>query len=474
MSALGKVAFSFVVDADPRFAYQGWHLARSILEHTDAKPSDINVHLTPEVDARVREVFVRAGFRTHALARFGDGRFCNKISQWTALDDLDADHFVFLDTDVILLSDCCEQLPRHTVCAKVVDLSNPSTDVLDEIMTLAGSSFEPKLCIVDAGDEKTYTGNCNGGMYSVPRLHAATLFSAWKRWAAWLLENSDPLEKANKANHLDQVSFFLAINETGLPFAFASSNVNYFVHFPGEHKYLDPSRSISVLHYHNESLNVVGLLEPKGAVTPLELAAVATANAQMSSSFLNDVFWEFRYTHFAERGSGVGSRGDNAEYKRQLLKAHGAERADSVLDVGCGDLEVVSTLSLKTYVGVDQSRAALEIAGRARPDWTFLPAPAREAPVSELVICFEVLIHQETLEAYRALVEYLAEKSGGVLIVSGYEQPTHAIDSNPMLFFHEPLSRTLAATGKFQSVRVIGSHTDVTVFCCEVVADLGV
>ena len=25
--------FSFVVDADPRFAYQGYHLARSLIEH---------------------------------------------------------------------------------------------------------------------------------------------------------------------------------------------------------------------------------------------------------------------------------------------------------------------------------------------------------------------------------------------------------------------------------------------------------
>ena len=36
-----------------------------------------------------------------------------------------------------------------------------------------------------------------------------------------------------------------------------------------------------------------------------------------------------------------------------------------------------------------------------------------------------------------------------------------------MLFFYEPLSRSLKKTGKFNSVEAIGRHTDVTVFRCE-------
>ena len=160
------------------------------------------------------------------------------------------------------------------------------------------------------------------------------------------------------------------------------------------------SQPISLLHYHNGSMNVVGALEPQGAVTTQEIAAVARANAQIARHFNNRLFWEIRYAHFIERGSGVGSRGKNLEYKRKLLRDQGAEQARSVLDVGCGDLEVVKTLALHSYVGVDQSKTALEIAKRARPDWTFFPAPAMNVPGAELVLCFEVLIHQETLGQY--------------------------------------------------------------------------
>ena len=174
-----------------------------------------------------------------------------------------------------------------------------------------------------------------------------------------------------------------------------------------------------------------------------------------------------RYANFSERGSGVGSRGENLEYKRNLLLKQGVEKARSVLDVGCGDLEVVRALNLTGYVGVDQSTTTLEIAKRARPDWTFLQAPALNASSAELVICFEVLIHQESLTAYHQLIHYLAEKTQTILIVSGYEEESKSIRSNSMLFFYEPLSRSLKKTGKFDSVEAIGRHTDVTVFRCE-------
>ena len=233
----------------------------------------------------------------------------------------------------------------------------------------------------------------------------------WRRWALWLLDNMGPLHREGKVSHVDQVSFCLAVHDLSLPFERAPSNVNYFVHFKGDHGYFDMSHPISLLHYHNDSMNMVGALEPRGALTTQEIAAVDRANAQIARHFNNKLFWDMRYARFIERGSGVGSRGQNLEYKQKLLRDQGAERARSVLDVGCGDLEVVKALALRGYVGVDQSMKSLEIAKRARPDWTFFPAPATGAPAAELVLCFEVLIHQETFAAYLGLIKYLAEKT---------------------------------------------------------------
>ena len=37
-----------------------------------------------------------------------------------------------------------------------------------------------------------------------------------------------------------------------------------------------------------------------------------------------------------------------------------------------------------------------------------------------------------------------------------------------MLFFHEPLSESFAKTGRFNSIREIGRHTDVVIYRCDV------
>jgi hypothetical protein len=44
-----------------------------------------------------------------------------------------------------------------------------------------------------------------------------------------------------------------------------------------------------------------------------------------------------------------------------------------------------------------------------------------------MVICFEVLIHQETEEAYCALIDFLAQKTIGSLLVSGFAADHDAI-----------------------------------------------
>jgi hypothetical protein len=276
------------------------------MEHSCAKPQDIHVQFTPEVGTRTIDIFKSMGCSVSRLERFGDGRFCNKLAQWSSLSRTDADHFLLLDTDMILIDDCRWWLPAEAVSAKIVDGANPRIEVLEEIMIAAGFSTMPAACAVDRNQAMTYRGNCNGGMYSVPRLYAERLFAAWRRWALWLLDNMEPLRRAGKETHVDQISFCLAIHETGIPFELAPSNLNYYIHLPGSHTYLDATRPISILHYHNASLNVVGALEPRAALTPLEVAAVGAANAQIARHFDNRVFWDMRYAHFSERGSGVG------------------------------------------------------------------------------------------------------------------------------------------------------------------------
>lgn len=464
-----RVVYSFVVDDDPLFAYQAWHLARSLVERCDAEPSSVHVQCTPEVGARTRAVFAEQGYAVHGVSRFGDGRYCNKLTQLESLRDVPFDAVVLLDTDTIAVDDLRPYVRDGAVTGKIVDFARPPLATLRIVAHASGLEAFPAVRPSDAGDGPTFDGNCNGGFYAVPRAFCETLSAEWRSRALWLLDHADPLRASGHEQHVDQVAFCLAVAHAGLPFEPAPSNANYFVHVDAPHGYLDAGRDIALLHYHG-ALNVAGVLEPPAQLVPQARAAVERANAQIARNFENRVFWDMRYRRFPERGSGVGSRGELADYKRTLLREHGAESAPSVLDVGCGDLVVVAPLAIRSYVGIDVSEDSLATARRARPDWEFRLAPAPDVAPADLVLCFEVLIHQRTADAYRDLVEFLASRTRRTLLVSGFDSGSELVDANPILFFHEPLAESLRRTGRFGDIRRIGSHTGVTVYRCDVAA----
>ncbi|MDE2561396.1 MAG: hypothetical protein KGL48_04035 [Sphingomonadales bacterium] len=461
-------AVSFIVDDDAVFPYMAWHLAHSVLKHTQLGASDIHVQFTPEVSSEVVELFRQLGCCTHRMARFGDGRYCNKLAQWENLRNEAVDHVVFLDTDMICLDDITTFLPRSAIGGKVVDLANPRLPLLDLLFERAGFIDRPPIVDVEASDERTYQGNCNGGFYSVPTQYADALFEAWRRRATMLLADIEPLRAAKKENHVDQIAFCMALHDTGLPFEGLPSNVNYYIHFQGAHCHFDSARPLALLHYHTGSLNVLGLLEPAGAVESYEKAAVAKANRQIGCNFDSRLFWDMRYRHFPERGSGVGSRGEKLIYKRELLKAEGIEKASSVLDIGCGDLEVVGAFDLHNYVGLDQSAECLTVARAKRPEWAFLQAPTIEAKPADFVVCLEVSIHQPSFGSYKSVIEFAAARTQRRLIISGYDHLADHVGSNHMIFFHEPLETSLKETGRFSSITKIGTHSDVSIYRCDI------
>jgi hypothetical protein len=458
-----RIVFSFIVDRDPKFAWQGWHLARSLMRHCAAEPAAVHVQFTPDVPAATRALFADLGCTPHEIQRFGDGRWCNKIGQLDALLTLDFSHAVLLDTDMIAVGDIRPMLDATRLMAKPVDFANPPLPVLTEIARAAG---------METGRAKTFLGNCNGGFYSVPKPLAPIVAAAWRHWAKFLLEHNEPLKRVGQELHTDQVAMWLAIRMERIPHLPAPSNLNYFIHFAGRHRYFDRRWDLALIHYHDASMSPLGRLDPPARLRRRERRAVAEANRQIGEGFENRSFWDLRYARFAERGSGLGSRGENLAYKRALLRAQGVEAAESVLDFGCGDLEVVKALDLQDYLGLDGSPAALDLARAARPDWHFLHFTLGKTeatiPRKALVLCFEVLIHQPSATEYRAVIDFLAAHTEATLIVSGYDEDTELRRRNPMVFFWEPLETSLGATSKFRSIRRIGAHSDVTVWRCDV------
>ncbi len=276
----GRIVYSSVVDGHPKFAYQAWHLARSLRLHCAAHPGDIAIQVTPTVPQAVRDAFRAEGYTVRNLEPFGDRKWCNKIAQIPGLLDEDCDRIVLLDTDMIAVGDIRPFLHGAAVQAKVVDQANPPLVILQEIMTSASGEMGP-LMRADASPDLTMVGNANGGLYAIPQPLAAAFQAAWRDWAIWLLAHAEPLARTGYAAHIDQVSAALAFRLSGIPFVPLASNVNYFLHFHGEHHYFDRRRPIALLHYHDTAMDAEGRLMSPPWLTDLEAEAVRAANQQM-------------------------------------------------------------------------------------------------------------------------------------------------------------------------------------------------
>jgi glycosyltransferase involved in cell wall biosynthesis len=177
----------------------------------------------------------------------------------------------------------------------------------------------------------------------------------------------------------------------------------------------------------------------------------------------NGFFWDYRYRTNPSLGSGVGSRGIYQTIKRELLNRNVVAPDLSVVDIGCGDLEVCRYLSFKSYIGVDEAPQALALARAKRPDWSFREAPldTRGGPVAEAALCFEVLIHAPTAEAATALVETLSASASKRIVISGYDHP---IPQSSIVYFHAPLRDMLEGLPGWDSPVLIARYENLSVY----------
>ena len=454
-----EVYYSCVVDAAPLFYWQTWGLVNSLIRLAEISPNQIYVHYTLEVDRAFLSRLETLGVNIIAIARLGDGKYCNKIAQLKTAEFISAKCVFLLDTDMLVMRQLSAIYTTQAIKGKIVDLANPELSILQTIFNRAGFDRHPAIRLADDGNP-TFENNFNGGLYVIPGALVESLGARWHYWADWLIGNLEILTEVNKQAHIDQISFALATHELSLPVADVGREYNYPLHLIA-----DKTSYPAILHYHR-NISPTGTLKVERMQDAEFQQAVADANNLLGSSFDNQIFWSFRYQMFAELGSGVGSRGDNLLYKRSLLQNLGIEYSQSILDVGCGDLEVVKTLHLPNYTGIDVSRQAIELARQKRPDLNFIllePNNYQNIPQADFVICFEVLIHQQSEEDYQNLLDFLVQKTTNRLVVSGYiiEQPHHY--TNHMVGFHKSLLDSLNKTQEFSTIEIIGQHSDVKV-----------
>jgi FkbM family methyltransferase len=451
--------YSCLMADGPAYAQQTLTFVWTLLDLAHVPAARIVVHALDGADDAVARQIEAIGVRTRRCAPFDAAHpHCNKLRQLEDDALLAAPAIVLCDTDLAFARPFDARAPRGAR-AKIVDLPNPPIDVWRAVLTAAGLPFPAALSRTSFGDHATPPMNCNGGLYVLARAAGAALREAWPRWATWLIARPDLLPHAMRV-HVDQIAFGLAAIELGIDIDPLPIEDNCPTHLSVD---LVADVSPGVLHYHGR-VDASGFLLPTSA--PGVDRAIAAVNdvirRRRRAAFDNQTFWDFRYRHAPDLGSGIGSRGSALDAKREILD-RAIPAGASVLDIGCGDLETSRALRVSRYTGVDVSEEALAIARAKRPDWTFRRGRLRDLDVAthEVVVCLDVLIHQRTYAAYRGLVAALLRAAGGALIVSGYNQPPW--HQSEMTFFHEPLTTSLRRLVDAGRIEILGGVRDVTV-----------
>jgi len=455
--ATTAVAYSCVIDHDPTLAAQCFIWVNCLLEIQRVPPENIFIHHPGIANADFAAWLKSRRVNLIEIQPF-DARspHCNKLQQLGTFAKTSFDRVVFMDCDTAWVGEA--PWPSvGLVAGKIVDFARPPEPLLAGIFQAAGfgePDWVPVSVPMEPGARRSDRNNLNGGLYVLAGRLIPQIDLAWRKWANWCLDHRELF--GSFGIHVDQVGFALAMRELGISADRLPIEWNYPIHVPAA---LLPDVTPQIIHFHRQigahfKISPVGLPKPDQAIGVLN----GHIGGFLGRHMVNSLFWDLRYRTDPALGSGVGSRGDHLVAKRQWLTTALESFTDKqVVDVGCGDLEVMRSLPLKHYVGLDVSQEALALARAKRTDWRFEHITADEPAFVEgdAVICLDVLIHQRNASEFNALIRRLANAARERLIVSGLNEP---FTGSEICFFHQPLTAALEETGLFSEISVIGEY----------------
>ncbi len=414
-------------------------------------PDPFVVDVLADLDVEVREVAPFDERSPHS----------NKLAMLELAGD--GDLVLALDTDIAVAGDPTPWLGLDSVQAKVVDDDPLELTRWPLLFETLGIDMPTTRYLGDYGGRVTIP-YFNSGVLAVPSAMCADLHREWGEVIRWLLDHYDELPKAftDVSFFTDQVALALALARLGLPTRALPLELN----FP-THTQLHPASGVDrcepVLVHHHHRLQRDGQLLVCPYAVPNQ--SIERINEELrrepdehvrdgQAPFDNEAFWNERYRTNPTLGSGIGSRGELAVRKLELLQSIVDElQPASILDVGCGDLEIVSRLRYDgDYTGIDIADVVVQRNRAAHPDWTFLHGDfvtlAREHELAaDLVICMDVLIHQHDADYYRRFVEALVAATRRTGVVAAYDRQPDAANASEITAWHGPISDTLASAG---------------------------
>ncbi len=427
-----------------------------------------------KVDPRTREALADLGAEVVVVDRV-DPRYphANKIRMLQVPGDHDL--LLALDIDIVFAGDVSSYLAMDAVSAKVVDRCTLEPAAWDELFTAAGLVCPP-FALRSTFSQTPIPPYFNSGVLMIPATWQDSLARAWLHWTAWVLDNIETMPLVAPSRFFtDQIALALALVDLDMPWRALPLALNLPTNLCAADSLSSSLIPPLLLHYHGDH-DAAGLLLTTGV--PVVDAAIAGVNRSLArdvssrpsedTSFDNAAFWDRRYRVDPNLGSGLGSRGVFVEYKQHLLSMLVREwSVESVLDVGCGDIVVTKDVPLPQYTGVDISAEVIRRNKETCPERRFLAGNFIELSrdmdlTSDLVVCFDVLIHQHGAQEYTDMVRALVRATRRVGVVAAYESRPEGNHASHITAWHAPISRSLEEAGA-RRVSILGGYRGTAV-----------
>lgn len=442
------------------------------------KDSDAVLYVTGEIPSATTKKFADLQVQIYVVEPF-DLRcpHANKIRMIEP--EYHTDYLLAVDTDIVFAGDPTSILLGSAFVAKIVDQDPLAIEHWETMFSHFNLSLPLDRYLTDFHNKEAIP-YFNSGVLCVPKFLAASLKEGWATITRQLLDAYEALPTiAPHRFFTDQFALSLTIQKKELPYRAAPLSLNFPTHAKIHPKRIKYGIPPLILHHHHRC-NQDGLLDycdhmevhptiDKVNAILTDSSSAVEIKTMNNVSFQNKEFWNRRYADNIQLGSGIGLRGDIAKMKSKMIERFLlAIGANSVLDIGCGDMEIIKTLTLQCpYHGIDVSEVVIERNKQLYPHHKFTVGNVIDIDdigeyESDAILCFDVLIHQHLRNNYDQLVSRLVKfaKKGG--LVSGYVTYPRQAYQSEITAYHEPLTETLVRMGA-RKVTLVGNYRDTGV-----------